>query len=222
MASFNRVSSGVLSALAAAALTLGPVILIRGGTDTLLWRWQEVTFYVISIMSSGISSVLGFRLSAGEKELKRQRVMVWGAFAFYFLYVACAALCQRLGVGTVPTDLWRVAGVVVLCLGGALRLWAIAALGPLHSALVALQPGHKLITSGPYRWVRHPSYLGALVFLCGIPMVFGTWFPLIAIPGCFVAVKWRIMDEEAFLISEFGEQYEGYRKSIWRLIPGVY
>ncbi len=222
MANPKRVLDGLLFALVAGALTMAPVVLVRSGTATLLVRWPEVALYAISIIGGGISGALGFRWAPGTKEVKRQRLLIWSAFLFLFLYVACAALCDRLGVGVVKSEIWRVAGVLLLVLGTALRLWAIAVLGTLHSALVAVQPDHKLVTTGPYKRLRHPSYLGVLLFLVGMPMVFGAWFPLWAIPGCFVAVKWRIMDEEAFLISEFGEAYENYKKQTWRLVPYVY
>ena len=222
MAKTDKAVELLVMALLAGALTMAPTILVRSDTLTLFNRWQEVTFYVLSIVGGGISGALGFHWAAGAREIKRQRLMVWGACLFVFLYVACAALCDRLGVGTVRSDAWRDAGIVLLCAGAALRLWAISVLGPLHSALVTVQPGHKIITSGPYKRVRHPSYLGVLIFLAGVPMVFGAWFPLLAIPGCFVAVKWRIMDEEAFLISEFGEEYESYKRQTWRLIPYLY
>jgi protein-S-isoprenylcysteine O-methyltransferase Ste14 len=51
-------------------------------------------------------------------------------------------------------------GVVLFAAGGALRIWPVFVLGPRFSGLVAIQPGHTLATSGPYRIVRHPSYLG--------------------------------------------------------------
>jgi len=213
---------GVLSTVVSAALTVPPVLIFRHGTAGFTDHWQELAFYAIAIAGGGVSGLLGFRMARGEKELIRQRLVVWAGCAFVFLYVACAALCERLGLGVLDSELYRNLGVALLAAGSVIRLWAIATLGTFHSALVAVQTGHHIITRGPYRWLRHPSYLGLLIFLTGVPMVFAAWFPLLALPGCFVALRWRITDEEAFLISEFTDDYESYKKRTWRLIPFLY
>ncbi|MBI4534536.1 MAG: TonB family protein [Candidatus Melainabacteria bacterium] len=213
---------GGLTAVLVAALTIVPVMLVGKGGTYLFRHWQETGFYLVSIICSGITGMLGCSLARGEKELVRQRMVVWGGCIFFFLYVACAALCERLSIGAISAEPWRTVGFTLICLGATLRIWSVACLGRLHSALVALQSGHTLVTSGPYRLLRHPSYLSVLLFLTGLPLVFGTWFPLLAMPGACVALKWRITDEEAFLVSQFGEQYESYQKTTWRLIPYLY
>lgn len=205
-----------------AILTIGPVAFIQGDFSKAFSQWQEIGFYLISIIGGGISVLLGFDLAPGEKELTQQRKIVWGAVVFMFLYVAASALCERLNVGMLEANFWRNAGITFVSVGSAIRLWAIAVLGTFHSVYVAKQPGHFVITKGPYHLIRHPSYLGLLIDLFGIPMVFGAWLPLLAMPGVFVLINWRIIDEEAFLIQEFGDEYQSYTKHTWRLIPKVY
>lgn len=201
-------------------LTVVPSLLFCG--QEAFAHWQQTFFFYVAVVGGFTSGFSGFTLCAGERDLARQRIVVTGGAAFVFLYVACTALCARLNLGLAESEAFRGAGVIVIVAGSVLRIWAIATLGRLHSALVAIQPEHKLVRHGPYRYIRHPSYLGLTVFLAGIPMVFAAWFPLLAIPGCIVALRWRIMDEEAFLISEFGHEYESYKKGTWCMIPFIY
>ena len=63
-------------------------------------------------------------------------------------------------------------GVLLFARGGALRLWPVAVLGHRFSGLVAIQPNHRLQTTGPYRLIRHPSYLGLLVSSLGWVLAF--------------------------------------------------
>src|SRR3954452_8421510 len=90
----------------------------------------------------------------------------------------------------------RAAGVIVIWLGLAIRVWAIAALGRRFRTTVEVDPGQAIVTSGPYRWVRHPSYTGLLMLVAGYGLASGTWLGLVV---CLVlppaAVSRRIAGE---------------------------
>src|SRR5262249_49800246 len=102
------------------------------------------------------------------------------------------------------------------------RVWPMVVMGRRFSALVAIQPGHQLQTTGIYRFVRHPSYLGALVALVGWALVFRSGLGvLIALVFGPVGVL-RMNAEEKMLLSEFGEEYGAYRRRTWRLVPFLY
>ena len=121
---------------------------------------------------------------------------------------------DRHNLGTLDGDATRYFGLLAFLAGSLIRLMTLFALGNRFSALVAVQPDH--------RFVRHPSYLGALLAMAGWTLVFrsgpGLLLALLMIP--FVLV--RIQDEERFLASEFGDEYERYRRRTWRLLPLVY
>jgi len=95
-------------------------------------------------------------------------------------------------------------------------------LGHRFSGLVAIQPGHTLVTSGVYGVIRHPSYLGLLINSLGWSLAFrsgvGVLLTLLLIPPLLA----RINAEENLLHSEFGDEYDAYRSQTWRLIPGIY
>ena len=103
-----------------------------------------------------------------------------------------------------------------------MRLWPVFVLGRRFSGLVAIQPGHELVTDGPYRYVRHPSYLGMMLALAGWALVFRSAVGLAATALGLLVLATRIEAEEALLASQFGEPYEEYRRRTWRLLPGVY
>jgi protein-S-isoprenylcysteine O-methyltransferase Ste14 len=82
--------------------------------------------------------------------------------------------------------------------------------------------GHKVITTGPYAYVRHPMYAGSLVMLLGIPIALGSWWGLIALAVIAAALLWRILDEERFLARHLAG-YDAYKEKVrYRLIPHLW
>jgi protein-S-isoprenylcysteine O-methyltransferase Ste14 len=111
----------------------------------------------------------------------------------------------------VDGDAIRRLGVVLFAAGGVLRIWPVFVLGNQFSGLMAIQPGHALVTSGVYGVVRHPSYLGLLVNSLGWALAFrsGVGVPLTAL--LIPPLVARIRAEERLLGSQFGDEYEVYR-----------
>jgi hypothetical protein len=92
---------------------------------------------------------------------------------------------------------------------------------PAESPAAALL-GDGLFPSGPHKWLRYPDFTGRLIALCGIPLCFNAWLPLLAVPGIITLLKWHISDQEAFRISQLGERYLEYRKKTWYVVPYIY
>ena len=95
-------------------------------------------------------------------------------------------------------------------------------LGRRFSGLVAIQPGHRLVTDGIYGIIRHPSYLGMIVNMLGWALVFRSALGVLLVALTVAILIGRIRSEEALLQSQFGPEYEAYRARTWRLIPGIY
>jgi protein-S-isoprenylcysteine O-methyltransferase Ste14 len=111
-------------------------------------------------------------------------------------------------------------GICLMLLGIALRWYCVAVLGKYFTFDVAIHTGQVLIEVGPYRYVRHPSYSGALLTLLGFGLALGNWAGLAAALSCMgFAYAYRIPVEEAALASVLGETYMQYRKRTWRLVP---
>jgi protein-S-isoprenylcysteine O-methyltransferase Ste14 len=134
---------------------------------------------------------------------------VWGAFA-----------ARALAPGLDAATGWP--GVVLLWLGLALRVWAVVALGAAFRTTVGVEPGQVVVTRGPYRWVRHPSYTGLLAILAGFGLAVGNWLALVI---CLVlpaaALLRRIRVEEAVLEQAL-PGYAEYEARTARLLPGIW
>jgi len=170
---------------------------------------------VMAIFSSG-------NLSPGEREDRGNRWVI-AAFAIIGLLQAyLPAYTDRRGFWTLDGDTLRWLGVVLFIAGGVLRIGPVFVLGRRFSGLVAIQPGHTLVTTGAYGVIRHPSYLGLLVNSLGWAFAFrsgvGLLLTVLTIPPLIA----RIRSEEALLHTQFGAEYDAYRGRTARLIPGLY
>jgi protein-S-isoprenylcysteine O-methyltransferase Ste14 len=117
----------------------------------------------------------------------------------------------------------RSLGVIVMWLGLAIRVWAIAALGRAFRTTVEVDSGQAVVSTGPYRWVRHPSYSGLLLIMTGCGLAAGNWLALAACALLPVpALLWRIHVEEAELTRVLGDRYRAYQAQTKHLIPGVW
>ena len=115
------------------------------------------------------------------------------------------------------------AGVGLMILGAAFRWYSAGLLGKYFTFDVAVESGQSLVEAGPYRYIRHPSYSGALLSLLGFGSALGNWAGLAAAVGCLgLAYAYRIPVEEAALSSAFGDRYVQYMKRTRRLVPGLF
>jgi protein-S-isoprenylcysteine O-methyltransferase len=114
-------------------------------------------------------------------------------------------------------------GIAIMISGIIFRRYVIAILGKFFTATVQIQKDHELIKAGPYRYVRHPSYLGILLIAIGLGISLANWISLllcIVLPT--IGVMRRIKVEEKELEQHFGKQYLDYKKDTWYLVPYIY
>jgi protein-S-isoprenylcysteine O-methyltransferase Ste14 len=114
------------------------------------------------------------------------------------------------------------AGLIVQTIGLLMTIWARRHLGRNWSGRIAIQVEHRLIRSGPYRWVRHPIYTGILAMYLGTAFVSGEWLALIGLAMAVYAYWRKIRLEEANLAVAFGAEYDAYRQNTWALAPGLF
>ena len=118
---------------------------------------------------------------------------------------------------------YRAAGLIVMWLGLAIRVWAVASLGRSFRTTVEVDPGQAVVSTGPYRWVRHPSYSGLLLIVTGCGLASGNWLALtVSALLPLPALLRRIHVEEAELVSVLGDRYRAYQMHTKRLIPGIW
>jgi protein-S-isoprenylcysteine O-methyltransferase len=121
-----------------------------------------------------------------------------------------------------PMSWWVIVGFTLIVIGLALRLWAIHTLGEFFTSTVRVRDGQRVLSHGPYRVVRHPSYTGTLLTLTGIALALGSVIGLVMIICVNVpAYLYRIRIEEDALLAGLGPEYARYRAITWRLVPYV-
>lgn len=115
---------------------------------------------------------------------------------------------------------WFFIGVLTLLSGGLLRRHCFRVLGTFFTGAVTIQPGHRVIESGAYRWVRHPSYSAALLIVLGIALSLGNWLGVVVSFGtAFLAYSYRAHVEERALLSSLGAPYARFMATRKRFIP---
>lgn len=113
-------------------------------------------------------------------------------------------------------------GCLLAVAGAALVLRSRAELGPAWSFIPKVDQGTGLVTAGPYRLVRHPIYLGLILFTLGQALAYSSWLAcLIALVGIVPTFAWRAHAEEQLLSRTFGERYALYRRQTKMIIPHI-
>jgi len=114
-------------------------------------------------------------------------------------------------------------GIAFMLAGVALRFYAMSVLGRFFTYYVAVHTEQTVVEVGPYRYVRHPSYTGALMIFVGLGLALGNWAGLLALLVCVgIAYAYRISVEESVLAAALGEPYQKYMRRTRRLVPFLF
>lgn len=134
-------------------------------------------------------------------------------------------IAQRVTTFAIPGDPWLTfaIGCVISLAGIALRRWSIFVLGRFFTRDVMIREGHTVVSNGPYRLLRHPSYTGIMLAMLGYGVMLENWLSLVvAAAGFCVAVLPRIHHEERVLEAGLGAPYREFERTRKRLIPLVW
>lgn len=124
-----------------------------------------------------------------------------------------------------PPLLSVVCGIVIFSAGEAMRVWSKLTLGRYFTYTVQTSSDQPVITGGPYRILRHPSYTGILLIVIGVGAVWGNWLGLglaVLVAMTLIGLSYRIHVEENALLEELGDSYRTYADHHKRLIPFVW
>jgi len=165
-----------------------------------------------------------------ERSRRNQDVKAWDKFIMPIaagilplLTWIIAGLDLRFGWGPEVRLSLQAAGLVLTVIGHAIVVWAMGA-NAYFSAVVRIQTerGHSVASTGPYSWIRHPGYIGAIMFSLAIPFLLSSWWALIPGVGSVILYVLRTSLEDKTLIEEL-PGYADYAKSVkFRLIPGIW
>jgi protein-S-isoprenylcysteine O-methyltransferase Ste14 len=163
-------------------------------TGETLDRWKEGPYILFTLRPLGIAVMVGL-----------------------FAYMVNPA---RMAWSSLPLPTWlRWVGVGVAVFGGALFIWTLRNLGKNLTDTVVTRREHTLVTTGPYRWVRHPFYVAAALTLLGNSLAAANWFLLGGGMLVFTLLAIRTRIEEAELLARFGGAYEEYMGRTHRFLP---
>jgi protein-S-isoprenylcysteine O-methyltransferase Ste14 len=168
-----------------------------------------------------------------DPSLYKERVRPGGKRPPWYIHVLTALFVIHLLVGGIEAGRYRwtppvpvaveVAAFVAFTVCWGVVVWAMH-VNPFFSSVVRIQTdrGHTLVTSGPYRWVRHPGYAATLVVLLTSGMALGSWAAVVVLLPLLPFILYRTVTEDAFLMKNL-PGYPAYAARVrHRLIPGVW
>ncbi|KAL0947700.1 hypothetical protein HGRIS_013786 [Hohenbuehelia grisea] len=199
--------------------------------ETMVLIWAFASRVVIGALSiSNALAIVGLRMEPGDRR------------AYWIMQTVCprpSANVQRL----VNLDTLTVFGITTMLLACALRVWCYTTLGRLFTYRVAIIPGHKLVTSGPYAHARHPSYTGVFLMLTGAAITY-LFTPNNYIQECGIMTtpwKWLILYwcacvffsvlslvnrgqvEDKLMMETFGKEWHAYYATVpYKFIPFIF
>ncbi len=228
---FAATALGIVPNLAVAVFFADTIANRLPGSGTLL-PWVVVAGMPALVTVFRAASLLAFagsmllivggsdrKLGRGAERSRGDRTPVLANFAAFALFFALTIAFVGSADGPVAL-LLALCGFLLAVAGSALVVWSRRELGSAWSFVPTVVQGTGLVTTGPYRLVRHPIYLGLVLVATGEALVFGSWPALMTVLCAIVPTfAWRARVEEKLLSRTFGETYEAYRQRTKMIIP---
>jgi len=196
------------------------------------WRYWQGWLFIAAFSAATIGltvylalydrPLLERRMNAGPQHEKgwSQKIIVSLIILAFFVFIILPSLDYRLGVSPVPAYL-SIAGTIVIVLSFLLIFWVLK-VNSYAAANVSVADDQKVIDSGPYAYVRHPMYAGALWLFIGMPLALGSWLTICLVPLILPLLFWRLLDEEKVLRRDL-PGYDEYASRVrHRLVPYVW
>jgi protein-S-isoprenylcysteine O-methyltransferase Ste14 len=224
----NSLHQKALGGLAILFVVMASLLLAAAGT---LHYWQAWTFLAVYFSAAIVitlylvkndPALLARRMSGGpfaEKEPAQKIIMSLTSLGFIGLLVL-PGIDHRLGWSRLPSYA-AIAGDVLVLLGW-LGIFFVFRANSFASATIESSADQRVISTGPYAWVRHPMYATALVMLLGMPLALGSWWGVLLVIALIPMLIWRLLDEERFLAANL-PGYRDYQSRVrYRLVPLVW
>ena len=213
-----------------ARFVAGLALLLFLSAWSLTW-WQAWAF--LAVCALGILSITLYlmrhdprllerrlRAGPGAEQERSQKIIQSFAVPCFVVAILLPAIDHRLAWSAAPPAA-VVAGDVLVALGF-LITFLVFRENRFATAVIAVDAAQQVVSTGPYRLVRHPMYLGALIMLLGVAPALGSWWGLLAVVPFTAALAWRLLDEERILATRISGYADYQRKVKHRLIPFVW
>ena len=217
---------------AAFMLLLPMVLFIAAGRLNWVWAWVYVGIVVFFMLVSRIAVIRTNPdlLAERAQSLEREDIRGWDRVILFFLLLVgplammiVAGLDERFGWSPQVPLAFRLAALAIMLAGYSVATWAMA-VNRYFSAVVRIQKdrGQTVVTDGPYRLVRHPSYATGIVSSLMIPILLGSLWALIPCGLVAVVTVIRTALEDKTLLEELDGYKEYAQRVRYRLLPGIW
>lgn len=203
---------------AAALVTILPV----AGNPSMLTAPQVWWLFAVGVLATFFQPRYNpFGRSPDAKDRGTAWQIVWS------IYVTQVAILVEAAYFRYPASVkwdWITTTALILMVSGLLlRTWGVMTLGRYFTWHITAEEQQTVVRSGPYRFVRHPGYLGAFLTYCSTAFFFHSWMVLIPSTAILLlAFLRRIHYEEKELCAVLGDDYKSYCRSVHRFIPGLW
>jgi protein-S-isoprenylcysteine O-methyltransferase Ste14 len=204
------------------------LVYVTAGTWDYWQGWLFLAVFAASTTSFTVylalydKPLLERRLNAGpwhEKEWS-QKIIVSLVLVVFFAFIILPILDHRYDLSPVPA--WAsIAGDAIMLLSFLSMFWVIRT-NSWAASNIRVEAGQKVIDTGPYKYVRHPMYAGAIWLFVGMPLALGSWWSIGLLIPSILVLLWRLLDEERILARDLPGYTEYMRKVKYRLIPFVW
>jgi len=182
-----------------------------------LANWAFTVLFCIWILAEIVNNIYSSKNSDSQSQDRGSHRLLVAA-----IYIAIFAvfILREFGFGVFSSD-FQYFGLMLLALGILVREWAIFVLGRHFTVRVQVRKKARLVTEGPYRFIRHPSYTGSMASYLGLSLAIGSLAgAILVLVLCGISHEYRMRVEEEALLKAFGSKYEAYKKRTWKLFPG--
>ncbi len=159
----------------------------------------------------------------GQHDKGSQKVLEIG-FAIVLLIFVIAPVLNYFHIGRLDPE-WLIGGIgiIVMITGIWIRYWSAKTLGEYYTRTLLIKERHLIIDLGPYRFIRHPGYLGIIIAFIGAALGMNNEFAIVIIPIILIIMYgYRIKTEENMMKRTFGQAYTEYMKRSRRIIPFIF
>jgi protein-S-isoprenylcysteine O-methyltransferase Ste14 len=165
---------------------------------------------------------IGENITVSDKradKIARYRIRLILFFSALFVTLWDFVLIQEMAISSISVNL---VGLGLFVIGVYIRVMAVRTLDKYFLTDLTTLQNHRLVKHGVYKYIRHPAYLGTLLFSIGVPLIFSSHYGFLLMLALFPCYLYRIRLEESVLLEKFGDEYREYKKKTKKVVPFIY
>jgi len=181
-----------------------------------------ILFYLITVLWIGEFIIFPSSFDADDYREKRSFFRILGGVIASILFTITLTFFGVFTLEGTGADILRVTGIIFYIIGILLRYSGSIYLGPYFTRNVSVGRTQELVSTGPYRMLRHPLYLGLFLLTVGVPLFFSNLFAIAVAFLIGIPLNIRMKNEEKAMENVLGDTYRTWKKTRYRFIPYIY